>query len=69
MSDSSHVKTAAEVVAEKIIARLVEARLIINQDNRRTLEGLANGSLKAEDWQLLAEKVLEMESREGDDVQ
>ena len=65
MSDSVHIATPDETVAEKIIARLVKARFITDHDKKRTWAKLANGSLKAEDWRLLAEKALEAAVREG----
>ncbi len=57
-------KTPDEVVAEKIVSRFVEAGLIPKQYQAHALTKLAQGRLSAEDWRLLAEKALELESRE-----
>ena len=65
MSNSNDNKIPDEVVADKIINRLVTARLIAEQDRDRAYTQLASGKLKAEDWRLLAEKALGRESREG----
>ena len=59
MSDSTSHQTPNEIVADKIMNRLINADLISEQDCQRTRKQLAAGSLKPEDWQLLAEKALE----------
>lgn len=65
MSNTTNNHGPDEIVAEKIITRLVKAGLISEQDSSRANIQLASGNLKAEDWRLLAEKALEFESREG----
>ena len=65
MNNSTDNHNPDEIVAKTIITRLVKAGLISEQDSNRAHLQLASGTLKAEDWRLLAEKALELESREG----
>lgn len=53
-----------ETVANQIITRFVAAGLLSQQDMTYAKAQLANGTLRAEDWRLLAEKALELAIRE-----
>lgn len=66
MNDSPAVGTPDETVADQIVKRFVAAGLLPPQYAEQTITQLAGGTLRAEDWRLLAEKALELVDREHD---
>ncbi len=57
------MKTPSQELAEKILARLIAEKLILNQDVKQLLPKLAEGKLNAADWRLALEKAIARESR------
>lgn len=57
--------TPDERVAAEIVSRLVAAGLLPQQYATQTRRQLATGAMRAADWRLLAEKTLELRSREA----
>lgn len=66
MSDVPPVSSPDETVADQIVRRLIAAGLLPQQYAKYTKQQLANGTLRAEDWRLLAEKALEVTKRENE---
>ena len=52
-------------VAQRIVAQFTARRLISATQVAALARGLAEGTLKAADWQLIAENALEVEARRG----
>lgn len=44
--------TPSQILAGKIIERLVQEKLLAAQDGKKLLPKLAEGKLRAEDWRL-----------------
>lgn len=53
-----------EAVADRIVKRFVEAGLLPEPLVDAVRRGLAQGSLRDEDWRLYAERALEIDERE-----
>lgn len=69
MSDSTSLDmsaTADEIVAKRIVDRLVTVGLLPQTYAPYTQQRLAAGDIKADSWQRLAEKVLEIEHAGAD---
>lgn len=64
MIESPNFENPDEIVANQIITRFVAAGLLSQQDMAYAKTQLANGTLRADDWRLLAEKALELALRE-----
>ena len=63
MSESNvPLKTPSELLAEKIVGVLAENSLILGGDIQKIVRNLANGKLKAEDWRMAIEKVIDKEA-------
>ena len=59
-------KTPDETVAEAIIAAFREQKLVVAGKLKSLTVALAGGSLKAEDWRLLAETEVDKKGEAGD---
>lgn len=55
--------TPSEELGERIVERLVAEGLLTSDQKERILPGLANGSMKPEDWRL----AVELSDVEGED--
>ena len=67
MTNEVEYTTPCELLAEKIALRLVSEGLIPVKFKSEVINILASSDSKAEDWQLLIEKTLEIEKKEGVD--
>ena len=65
MADSMSYNTPSELLAQKIVARYVELGLLPEAYSSEAQRLLISGVSKPEDWQLLAEKALELENKGG----
>ncbi len=63
MNATGPAETPAEMLARRIVARLVNERLIGEQDAEALRPKLAAGTLKAEDWSLPIELQLDKEGQ------
>lgn len=59
--------TPCELLAKKTVLRLINEGYIPVKYESEAIRMLTNGNSKPEDWQLLIEKSLEIENREGFD--
>lgn len=50
------MNSPSQVLAQKIVERLVAEKLLTANDAKQVLVKLADGSMKAEDWRLAIEK-------------
>lgn len=50
--------TASEQLAERIIQRLVDEKLLSANDGKKLVPKMATGKVRAEDWRLAVEKSL-----------
>lgn len=53
------MKTPSEELAERVAARLKEEGLILADDEGSLRTKIANGTAKADDWKLAAEKAVQ----------
>ena len=67
MPTSDRIETHDQVVARRIVDRLVAVGLLPPAYAQRTATRLGEGTMKAEQWRFLAEKALERHHMEGDD--
>lgn len=67
MTTRNHSETHDEIVARRIVDRLVALGLLPPAYAERTAKRLCEGNMKAEHWRLLAGKALERHGREGND--
>lgn len=65
MTTSDRNETHDEIVARRIVERLVAAGLLPPAYADKMAKRLGEGKVKAEDWRLLAERALEQDSMEG----
>lgn len=65
MSDTNPYTMPDDIVAEKIVKRFVDTGLLPKVYANEAKRLLANGTVKAEDWRLLVEKAIELETLEG----
>lgn len=66
MSDTGALqKLPSEILSEQIVQILVEHKLLLPADAKKTQTSLAGGKLKADDWRLVIEKALDKESVNG----
>jgi len=54
-----HMKSPSEELVEVIVPQLVEAGLLLQEDLLKYKEKIANGTIKQEDWFLMAEKAMQ----------
>ncbi len=64
---STNYRTPDETVAKIIIERLIEASLLPSKYADSVQQLLTSGASSSEDWQLLAEKSIELASRNKED--
>jgi len=57
------MESPSKKLADIIIARLVEEKLLLTDDGRRLLQKLAEGNARPEDWRLSIEKAAEKEMK------
>lgn len=50
------LSSLSEILAEKIVSKLVEQKLFTPEDSARYLESISSGKIKSEDWRLAIEK-------------
>jgi hypothetical protein len=62
---STHDLSPDGQVAQQIVAQFAERGLIGGAQAAALAHSLADGTLKAADWRLIAENALEMEARRG----
>ena len=67
MPTSDRIETHDQVVARRIVDRLVAVGLLPPAYAQRTATRLGEGTMKAEQWRFLAEKALERDGQVGDD--
>ena len=65
MTTPPNLDTPDETVAKQIIARLTAAGLLPQTLSDQMQNQLTSGTMRTEEWRLLAEKVLEATAREG----
>ena len=65
MTTETPYTTPCELLAKKTATRLVSEGLIPTIYSLETLKMLVGGVSRPEDWQLLIEKALEIEKKEG----
>jgi hypothetical protein len=65
MTEQTTLQTPNEVLAKQIVARFIEANLATEEFSGKILELILSLSPSPEDWQLLAEKILESELKRG----
>ena len=53
------MNSPSQVLAQKIVDRLVQEKLLLNEDAKRVVAKLAEGSMEAEDWRLAFEKAMD----------
>lgn len=69
MTAIDRIETHDQVVARRIVDRLVAVGLLPPAYADKTAKRLCEGTMKAEHWRLLAGKALELDNQEGDDDQ
>ncbi len=65
MTIPPNLDTPDKTVAQRIITRLIAAGLLPEPLANQTQNQLASGTMRTEEWRLLAEKVLEAAARES----
>lgn len=65
MTDEIPYTTSCELLAKKTLTRLVNEGLIPAVYSAELLKMLSEGTPRPEDWQLLIEKTIEIEEKEG----
>lgn len=69
MADSVLYRTPSELLAQKIVARFIESGILPEAYSEDAQTLLSGGISNPEDWQLLAEKALELENKGGPNEQ
>ena len=67
MTTFDRIETHDEIVARRIVDRLVAVGLLPPAYAERTATRLGEGTMKAEQWRFLGEKALEWDGQVGDD--
>lgn len=57
------MSTPSEELSKKIVAKLVDSKLIAAADVSQLTTDLSQGKLRPEDWRLLIEKGMDVEAR------
>jgi hypothetical protein len=53
------METPSQLLAARILKKLVGQKLLLEEDIRRLAPKLADGTLRPEDWQLAIEKAID----------
>jgi len=54
-----HMKSPSDELVEVIVPQFVQAGLLLQEDLLKYKEKIANGTIKQEDWFLMAEKAMQ----------
>ncbi len=53
------MNSPSQILAQKIVDRLVQENLLLNEDAKQVVAKLAEGGMETEDWRLAIEKAID----------